>query len=112
QHLTQGMSSVPTPGDHLIYLRLDAAVPGLEGATELFDGIDSGLAALACHPGEDALRAELSELEQLAKAAAEGFQLGAPWWIAPILLELAGRLRELERGPQGATARCLARKRA
>lgn len=97
QHLTQGTSSVPRPGDHFLYLRLDAVAPGsgLEQSRELFDGIDISLPP---------------ELERLAQAAAEGFQVAAPWRIAPLLLEFAESCSEGSRkraDAKQAAARCL-----
>jgi len=97
QHLTQGTSSVPLTGDHFVYLRLDAVAPGsgLERSRELFDGIDTGLEP---------------ELERLAEAADEGFQVAAPWRIAPLLLEFAERSAAGSRKraeAEQAAARCL-----
>ena len=97
QHLTQGMSSVPTSGDHFVYLRLDAVAPGsgLERARELFSGIETGLDA---------------ELEQLAEAAVDGFRVAAPGPIAPLLLEFAKRCPPGSRkraDAEHAAARCL-----
>ncbi len=97
QHLTQGMSSVPTPGDHFAYLRLDAVAPGsgLERARELFAGIETGLDA---------------ELERLAQAAMDGFRVAAPWSIVPLLLEFAERCPAGSRkraDAEQAAARCL-----
>ena len=66
QHLTQGTSSVPRPGDHFLYLRLDAVAPGsgLEQSRELFDGVDISLAP---------------ELERLAQAELpKAFRLPRP----------------------------------
>lgn len=97
QHLTQGTSGVPTPGDNFLYLRLDAVArdSGLEQARELFDGIDTGLDP---------------ELERLAQAAADGFQVAAPWSVASPLLEFAKRCPAGSRkraDAEQAAARCL-----
>jgi LmbE family N-acetylglucosaminyl deacetylase len=97
QHLTQGTTSVPRPGDHFLYLRLDAVAPGrgLETSRELFDGIDTTLEP---------------ELERLAEAAADGFQVAAPWRIAPLLLEFVAKCPPGSRqraDAEEAAARCL-----
>ena len=97
RHLTQGTTGVPAAGDHFLYLRLDAVAPGsgLEHARELFEGIDTSLDP---------------ELERLARAAADGLQVAAPWGVAPLLLELAGKVPEGSRkraDAERAAARCL-----
>ena len=97
QHMTQGTSSVPKPGDHFLYLRLDAVAPGsgLDQSRELFEGIDTGLEP---------------KLERLAQAAVEAFQVAAPWGIAPLLLEFAERCPAGSRkraDAEQAAARCL-----
>ena len=97
QHLTQGITTVPSAGDRFVYLRLDAVAPGsgLEQARELFDGIDTGLDP---------------ELERLAHAAADDFRITAPWRIAQPLLEFAERCPAGSRkraDAEEAAARCL-----
>ncbi|MDT7570871.1 MAG: hypothetical protein QOE05_1045 [Actinomycetota bacterium] len=100
QHLTQGTTGVPRPGDYYVYLRLDQVAPGLElaGAVGLYDGLNTGLTGLADYPGggSRALHAELGEVQQLATAAAECLRLEEPWRTGPVLLELVQRLADLQ----------------
>ena len=102
QHLTQGATSVPTPGEHLVYLRLEQLAPGVAaGPTDgIYDGIDTGLTGLADHPGggSDPLRHELEAVQQLATAAAEGLRVDQPWRTAGTLLDVVDGLRAIEAG--------------
>jgi LmbE family N-acetylglucosaminyl deacetylase len=125
QHLSQGTTSVPVPGDHFIYLRLDAVAPGSElaGSEPIFAGINPGLASLADHPGggSDPLRHVLETAQGHADLATEQFRVDEPQRAGPALLDLAacladleGRLRELVPGVESARtslARSLGRKR-
>jgi LmbE family N-acetylglucosaminyl deacetylase len=99
-HLTQGVGSVPTPGDYYLYLRLAEVAPGsdLNGAIELYDGLDPSLAGLADYPGNGAgepLRRELVDLGGLAEEAAGAFRVDEPGRAGAKLLELVQRYREL-----------------
>lgn len=100
EHLTQGYGNVPMPGDYYAYLRLAQVAPGsdLEGAIELFEGIDPTLTGLADYPGEGAagLRDDLAALRVLAAAAADGFRVQEPWRLSAELLELVRRHGELQ----------------
>jgi LmbE family N-acetylglucosaminyl deacetylase len=99
-HLTQGVGSVPVPGDYYLYLRLAAVAPRseLDGAIELYEGLDPSLEGLADHPGDGAgepLRRELRELGSLAEKAAGVFDVDEPWHAGARLLELVRCFREL-----------------
>ena len=99
EHLTQGVGTIPAPGDYYVYLRLIDVAPGSEliGACSLYDGLDPTLTALADYPGDgaDELRGELAELAEIAQSAAAGFQVDKPWQTGTVLIELARRLDEL-----------------
>lgn len=115
-HLSQGTSLLPDAGDYYLYLRLDDVAPGsgLEGRSELFDGIDEGLTVLADYPGggDPSRRAELDRLTALAAAAAASLRVDAPWEAAPAILEVADGWGALEReAGDGALARAVSRRR-
>src|SRR5205823_1033636 len=99
-HLSQGTRALPAPGDYYLYLRLEDVAPGagLEGRSELFAGIEDGLATLADHPGggDTDLCAELEQLTGLATQAAAALRVDAPWAVASTILELAERWARLE----------------
>jgi LmbE family N-acetylglucosaminyl deacetylase len=124
QHLTQGTTSVPSAGDHYVYLRLEQVAPGsgLEGSDELYDGIDTGLTGLADHPGGGSaeLRDELEAVQRLAAVAAEHLRIDEPWGSGSALLDVVQHLADLEAhlpdlsldaSARAALAGCLARKR-
>jgi LmbE family N-acetylglucosaminyl deacetylase len=124
EHLTQGYGNVPIAGDHYLYLRLAQVAPesDLDGATELYEGIDPTLTGLADYPGRGAveLRSELEALKEITAAAAGGFRVEEPWRVSAELLELVRRHRELgtrlgdlglSSNSQQALARYLRRKR-
>jgi LmbE family N-acetylglucosaminyl deacetylase len=97
QHLTQGTTGVPRPGDHYVYLRLDGVAPGSELSTSdgVYDGLDTGLTGLADHPGDEALRQELADVQALAVTAREQLDLDEPWRTGPALLDLVEGLADL-----------------
>ena len=115
-HVSQGTSLLPAPGDYYVYLRLDDVAPeaGLEGRSEIFDGIEDGLATLADYPGggDAELRAELEQLTGLATQAAVALRADAPWAAASAILELADRWARLEADAPAAVASAVARHRA
>jgi LmbE family N-acetylglucosaminyl deacetylase len=100
QHLTQGTTGVPTPGDYYVYLRLDQVAPDSEitGAIGLYDGVDTRLTGLAGYPGggSTVLHAALEEVQRIAATAAECLHVDEPWRTGPGLLELAQRLADLQ----------------
>jgi len=100
QHLTQGTTSVPVPGDHFVYLRLDDVAPGSaqDVAEQIFAGVDCGFTSLADHPGGGSavLRHELEVAQRHADLAAERFRLNETQRAAPALLDLAACLADLE----------------
>jgi LmbE family N-acetylglucosaminyl deacetylase len=79
QHLTQGTTSVPVPGDHFVYLRLDDVAPGSgpDVSEPIFAGVDCSLTSLADHPGggSGVLRRELEVAQRHADLATECFRL-------------------------------------
>jgi LmbE family N-acetylglucosaminyl deacetylase len=124
QHLTQGTTSVPLPGDHYVYLRLEQVAPGAErsGSEGLYDGIDTGLTGLADHPGGGSaeLRRELEAVQRLAAVAVEHLRVDQPWGAGSALLDVVQRLADLEDhlpdhglddSSRAALGDCLARKR-
>jgi LmbE family N-acetylglucosaminyl deacetylase len=124
QHLSQGTTSVPAPGDHFVYLRLDAVAPGFQraDAEPIFAGIDAHLASLADHAGGGSpeLRAILEDAERHADLAIERFRLDDTGRAAAPLLDLVSRLADLEArlgslvpdaSGRASLARYLARKR-
>ncbi|HET9852465.1 MAG TPA: cyclic nucleotide-binding domain-containing protein [Candidatus Limnocylindrales bacterium] len=100
QHLTQGTTSVPVPGDHFIYLRLDDVAPasGPDVSEPIFAGIDCGLTSLVDHAGGGAevLRRELEVAQRHAALATECFRLDETQRAAPALLDLLACLADLE----------------
>jgi LmbE family N-acetylglucosaminyl deacetylase len=100
QHLTQGTTSVPTPGDHWVYLRLEQVAPGSQLAAfdGIYDGLDTGLTGLVDYPGGGSagLHGALAEVQGLAAAVVEGLRVDEPWKVGPTLLELVQRLADLE----------------
>jgi LmbE family N-acetylglucosaminyl deacetylase len=104
EHLTQGTSGVPTPGDYHLYYRLAAVAPGVAAdALDLYDGVDNGLTGLADHPGEGLpeLRRELADVQERAREAVQRFRLEQPWSVADEMLELLRRMRRLEETVEG-----------
>src|SRR5574338_603616 len=100
QHLSQGTTSVPVPGDHFIYLRLDGVAPGSgpDVSEPIFAGVDCSLTSLADHPGggSDGLRRALQVAQGHADLAAERFRLDETERAGPALLDLVACLSELE----------------
>lgn len=100
RHLTQGATSVPTPDDHYVYLRLEQVAPDsqLSSSVEFYDGIDTGLAGLADYPGggSDELRGELESAQRLALAAVECLRVDEPWRTGSVLLDFVQSLADLE----------------
>src|SRR5439155_771258 len=92
QHLTQGTTSVPVPGDHFVYLRLDDVAPGSgPGVAEpILAGVDGSLTSLADHPGggSGVLRRELEVAQRHADLATECFRLDETQRAGPALLNL------------------------
>jgi LmbE family N-acetylglucosaminyl deacetylase len=115
-HVSQGTSVLPAPGDYYVYLRLDDVAPEaeLEGRSEIFDGIEDGLATLADYPGggDTELRAELEQLTGLATQAAVALRVDAPWAAASTILELADGWARLEADAPAALASVVPRRRA
>jgi LmbE family N-acetylglucosaminyl deacetylase len=100
QHLSQGTTSVPVPGDHFVYLRLDDVAPGSgpDVAEPIFAGIDCSLTSLADHPGggSGALRRALEVAQGHADLATESFRLDHTQLAGPALLDLVASLADLE----------------
>jgi LmbE family N-acetylglucosaminyl deacetylase len=100
QHLSQGTTSVPIPGDHFIYLRLDDVAPGSgpDMSAPIFAGVDRSLTSLADHPGEGSgvLRRELEVAQRHADLAIERFRLDEMQRAGPALLNLVGCLAGIE----------------
>lgn len=100
QHLTQGTTSVPVPGDHFVYLRLDDVAPGSgqDVSEPIFAGVDCGLTSLADHPGggSGVLRRELEVAQRHADLATECFRLDETQRAGPALLDLVACLADLE----------------
>ena len=124
QHLSQGTTSVPVPGDHFVYLRLDGVAAGVthEGAEPIFAGVNRALASVADERGggSDALRRALEVAQRHAELAIERFRLDDAQRAAPHLLDLVGCLADLEHrlgdlvpdeSARVSVARFLARKR-
>jgi hypothetical protein len=99
QHLTQGATSVPVPGDHFVYLRLDDVAPGSgpDVSEPIFAGVDCSLTSLADYPGggSGVLRRELEVAQRHAI-----WRPNASAWTrrsaGPALLDLVACLADLE----------------
>jgi LmbE family N-acetylglucosaminyl deacetylase len=100
QHLSQGTTSVPVPGEHWIYLRLEDVAPGSgpDVAEPIFAGVDRGLTSLADHPGGGSgdLRRALEVAQRHADLAIERFRLDETQRAGAALLDLVASLADLE----------------
>jgi LmbE family N-acetylglucosaminyl deacetylase len=124
QHLSQGTTSVPVPGDHFVYLRLDDVAPGSgpDVCEPIFAGVDRSLTGLAGQFGDTTgvLRRELEVAQRHADLASARFRLDETQRAAPALLDLVACLADLEEHlsehvpdepARASLARYLARKR-
>jgi LmbE family N-acetylglucosaminyl deacetylase len=112
RHQSQGMSFVPSRGDHFSYYRLvRSVVPTQPPEGGLFDGLDLSLPSLAdlVAPRSSTIRSLLDDAWRRATQAASEFRADRPAQIAEILLEgleaLRAARRRLGEDPLGAVAR-------
>jgi hypothetical protein len=95
QHLTQGTTSVPVPGDHFVYLRLDDVAPG--SGPDVSEPIFAGSTAASpawptTRGGSGVLRRELEVAQRHADLATECFRLDETQRAGPALLDLVACL--------------------
>lgn len=98
KHQSQGVAQAPAPGDFFYYFSLyKSLVPTPSRETDMFDGLDATLTALADYPGNGSqpLRQKLALVKAKASEALERFRAADPLKASSPLLEGLTMLREL-----------------
>jgi LmbE family N-acetylglucosaminyl deacetylase len=121
RHQSQGMSFIPSPGDHISYYRLDRSEVAVRRPERgLFDGLDPTLPGMAdlLAPSAQRIRSLLSEAWTNAARAVEEFRPDRPADVVETLLEGLDDIRaarraveeEVDDAARAALNRSLARK--